>query len=164
MTGSRHTTGSRGISCLVSGRLLLPSSSIALVEHPPAVRTFGVVFNNDHRAGCCWLLKARAHHGGPAALRPYRQALLDFIDDLCPSWSLNVQTFMHVPFGPFENLLLFVATLTYVSVHVCAWDRMFPVRIENFLWRTGSITLLCSTITFCLFNIGEVVETLYAKC
>ena len=108
--------------------------------------------------------------GGPAAARPYRQTPLDFIDDLCPSWSLNVQTFMHMPLGPFErpiprfgndrlphlelreNLLLFVATLTYASVHVCAWNWTFPTRIENILWRIASMILLCSTITFWMFE------------
>jgi len=28
---------------------------------------------------------------------------MDFVDDLCPSWSLNIQTFMNMPLGPFER-------------------------------------------------------------
>ena len=106
------------------------------------------------------------HEGGAHAARPYRQTPLDFVDDLCPSWSLNIQTFINMPIGPFErpisrfgndrfpylelrdNTVLFVATLTYAAIHVSAWNWTFPTKIENILWRVASMTLLGSTGTF----------------
>ncbi|CAF9933059.1 MAG: hypothetical protein ALECFALPRED_005467 [Alectoria fallacina] len=78
------------------------------------------------------------HEGGAHAARPYRQTPLDFVDDLCLSWSLNIQTFINMPIGPFErpisrfgndrfpylelrdNTVLFVATPTYAAIHVSA--------------------------------------------
>lgn len=110
------------------------------------------------------------HEGGAPAARIYRQTPLDFIDDLCPSWSLNIQTFMRMPIGPFErpisrfgndrfpylelrdNTILFVATLIYAAVHVSAWNWTFPSSLEKILWRAASMVLLGSTITFWLFE------------
>ena len=110
------------------------------------------------------------HEGGPAAAKPYRQTPLDFVDDLCPSWSLNIQTFIHLPIGPFErpisrfgndrfpylelrdNTILFIATLVYAAIHVSAWDWTFPTRVEKILWRLASLILLGSTITFWVFE------------
>ncbi|KAF4769277.1 hypothetical protein HAV15_008549 [Penicillium sp. str.  len=40
---------------------------------------------------------------GPIAARPYRQTPLDFVDDLRPSWALNIQTFMKMPVGHFQR-------------------------------------------------------------
>ena len=106
------------------------------------------------------------HEGGSPAARPYRQTPMDFVDDLCPSWSLNIQTFIKMPIGPFErpisrfgndrfpylelrdNTVLFVTTLTYAAIHVSAWNWTFPSRIEHILWRLASMILLGSTIAF----------------
>ena len=108
--------------------------------------------------------------GASAAARPYRQTPLDFVDDLSPSWSLNIQTFINMPIGPFErpisrfgndrfpylelrdNTVLFVATLIYASIHVWAWNWAFPSRVENTLWRVSSMIILGSTITFWAFE------------
>lgn len=108
--------------------------------------------------------------GGASAARPYRQTPLDFVDDLCPSWSLNIQTFINMPIGPYErpisrfgndrfpylelrdNTALFVATLIYASIHVCAWNWTFPSRVENILWRIASMIILGSTIAFWMFE------------
>lgn len=110
------------------------------------------------------------HEGGAAAARPYRQTPMDFVDDLCPSWSLNIQTFIKMPIGPFErpisrfgndrfpylelrdNTILFVATLIYAAIHVCAWNWTFPSRVEKTLWRLASMILLGSTIAFWIFE------------
>lgn len=112
--------------------------------------------------------------GGTPAARLYRQTPLDFIDDLCPSWSRNIQTFMHMPIGPFErpvsrfgndrfpyleirdNTLLFVATLVYAAIHVSAWDWTFPSKVEKIMWRLASMILLGSTITFWVFETVAV--------
>ncbi|UKZ56782.1 hypothetical protein TrVGV298_010623 [Trichoderma virens] len=40
---------------------------------------------------------------GPVAARPYRQTPLDFVDDLTPSWALNIQPFIKLPVGPYER-------------------------------------------------------------
>ena len=110
------------------------------------------------------------HEGGTAAARPYRQTPLDFVDDLCPSWSLNIQTFINMPVGPFERpmsrfgndrfpdlelcdkTILFAATLIYAAIHVSAWNWTFPSKIENTLWRLASMILLGSTIAFWVFE------------
>lgn len=110
------------------------------------------------------------HEGGAAAAGPYRQTPLDFVDDLCPSWSLNIQTFINMPIGPFErpisrfgndrfpylelrdNTMLFIATLIYAAIHVCAWNWTFPSRIEKTLWRLASMILFGSTIAFWIFE------------
>lgn len=42
---------------------------------------------------------------GDHAMEPYKQTPLDFIEDLLPSWSLNVQLFMKMPVAPFERPL-----------------------------------------------------------
>ena len=108
--------------------------------------------------------------GGAPAAQPYRQTPLGFVDDLCPSWSLNIQAFINMPIGPFErpisrfgndrfpylelsdNTSLFVATLIYASIHVCAWNWTFPSRTENILRRLASMIILGSTITFWIFE------------
>ena len=108
--------------------------------------------------------------GGAPAVRPYRQTPMDFVDDLCPSWSLNIQTFINMPIGPFErpisrfgndrfpylelrdNTVLFIATLIYAAIHVSAWNWTFPSRIEKTLWRLASMILLGSTFAFWVFE------------
>ena len=110
------------------------------------------------------------NEGGEPAARPYRQTPMDFVDDLCPSWSLNIQTFIKMPIGPFErpisrfgndrfpylelrdNTVLFIATLIYAAIHVSAWDWTFPSKIEKTLWRLASMILLGSTIAFWVFE------------
>ncbi|KUJ14219.1 uncharacterized protein LY89DRAFT_784208 [Mollisia scopiformis] len=107
---------------------------------------------------------------GEIAATPYKQTPLDFIDDLCPSWSLNVQTFMNMPVAPFErpmsrlgndrfpNLkgyqeaILCVATLVYASIHVMGWNFEFPTRAELILWRVCSMFLFGNTVAFWIFE------------
>jgi hypothetical protein len=104
------------------------------------------------------------------ASRPYRQTPLDFVDDLGPSWALNVQPFMHLPVGPFErpiprfgndrlpNLrghqetLLCVTTLTYAAIHLAGWNYAFPTKVELILWRASSMFLFANTVAFWLFE------------
>jgi hypothetical protein len=103
---------------------------------------------------------------GPIAARPYRQTPLDFVDDLRPSWALNIQTFMKMPVGPFqrpiprigdsrlpwltwtESSVLCFATLTYASIHLVGWNFEFPTNTEQILWRVSSLILLGTTIAF----------------
>ncbi|OQE20966.1 hypothetical protein PENFLA_c015G02143 [Penicillium flavigenum] len=103
---------------------------------------------------------------GPIAARPYRQTPLDFVDDLRPSWALNIQTFMKMPVGPFqrpiprigdsrlpwltwtESSVLCLATLTYASIHLVGWNFEFPTNTEQILWRVSSLILLGTTIAF----------------
>jgi len=94
---------------------------------------------------------------GDAASRPFRQTPLDFIDDLGPSWSLNVQPFMGIHAQPFQRpiprlgndrlpnlkgyqeIFLCIATLSYASLHLVGWNFAFPTNPERVLWRTCSI-------------------------
>lgn len=116
---------------------------------------------------------------GEIAATPYKQTPLDFIDDLCPSWSLNVQTFINMPVAPFErpmsrlgndrfpNLkgcqeaILCVATLVYASIHVMGWNFEFPTRAELILWRVCSLFLFGNTVAFWIFELllpGTVLD------
>lgn len=131
----------------------------------------------------CWLAKPQDVHypvqihmratmaqvlreAGPIAARPYRQTPLDFVDDLTPSWALNVQTFMKMPVGPFErpvprigdsrlpwltwteSSLLSLATFAYASIHLVGWNFTFPSHIERILWRVSSLIILGTTTAF----------------
>lgn len=107
---------------------------------------------------------------GPEAARPYQQTPMDFIDDLKPSWSLNIQTFMRMPIGPFERPIsrfgndrfpwlelpqstaLSFATMVYAAVHVAAWNWTFPSRKEAILWRVSSLIIFGSTVAFWIFE------------
>lgn len=103
---------------------------------------------------------------GPIASNPYRQTPLDFVDDLTPSWALNIQPFMKMPVGPFqrplprigdsrlpwltwtENSCLCLGTMVYASIHLAGWNFHFPSRVEQILWRVSSLILVGSTIAF----------------
>lgn len=107
---------------------------------------------------------------GGAASAPYEQTPLDFIDDLKPSWSLNVQTFMKMPTGPFarpiprlgndrfpnlkgyREVTLFVGTLIYAGIHLFGWNYVFPTRLELLLWRISSMFLFGTTVLFWVFH------------
>ena len=85
---------------------------------------------------------------GEVAAKPYQQTPLDFVEDLRPSWALNIQPFMKmlvalherlIPrFGDdrFPNLkgyqesILCFATLLYAAIHLMGWNFTFPTRIE----------------------------------
>ena len=103
-------------------------------------------------------------------MKPYKQTPLDFIDDLCPSWSLNVRPFMNMPVTPFErpisrlgndrlpNLkgyqesILCAATLLYAAIHLLGWNFEFPTRTEKIMWRVCSMFLFGNTVAFWVFE------------
>ncbi|KAL7660111.1 hypothetical protein ACMYSQ_003000 [Aspergillus niger] len=103
-------------------------------------------------------------------MEPYKQTPLDFIDDLLPSWSLNVQPFMKMPVAPFERplprlgndrlpdlegyqrVILCVATLLYASMYLIGWNFGFPTRAELTLWRVCSMFLFGNTVAFWVFE------------
>jgi hypothetical protein len=98
----------------------------------------------------------------------WKQTPLDFVDDLGPSWALNVQPFMKMPVGPherpmprfsndrFPNLhglqkaFLCFVTLVYAAIHLAAWNFTFPTRIEGILWRASSMFIFVNTVAFWL--------------
>lgn len=100
----------------------------------------------------------------------WKQTPLDFIDDLGPSWALNVQPFMGMPVGPHErpiprfgndrlpNLqgrqkaLLCFTSLLYGAIHLAGWNFTFPTRAERILWRVSSMILFVSTVVFWIFE------------
>lgn len=104
----------------------------------------------------------------------WKQTPLDFIDDLGPSWALNVQPFMKMPVGPherpmprfgndrFPNLhglqkaLLCFVTLVYAAIHLAAWNFTFPTRIEGILWRASSMFIFVNTVAFWLCETAAV--------
>ncbi|GLB07712.1 hypothetical protein AtubIFM57258_003073 [Aspergillus tubingensis] len=107
---------------------------------------------------------------GDHAMEPYKQTPLDFIDDLLPSWSLNVQPFMKMPVAPFERplprlgndrlpdlkgyqeIILCIATLLYASIHLIGWNFGFPTKAELILWRVCSMFLFGNTVAFWVFE------------
>lgn len=98
----------------------------------------------------------------------WKQTPLDFIDDLLPSWALNVQVLTKMPTVPqeqplrrfgndgFPNLkgwqeaILCVGTLLHASIHLFGGNYSFPSSTELLLWRLLSI--LCSSI---LWHFGS---------
>ncbi|KAF2494613.1 hypothetical protein BU16DRAFT_462990, partial [Lophium mytilinum] len=109
------------------------------------------------------------------AARPYRQTPLDFVDDLKPSWALNVQTFMKMPVGPSERPIqrigdtwlpwltwtertcLCLATMVYSAIHLSGWNFHFPTRTEQILWRVSSLILLGATSVFWLLKCPAII-------
>lgn len=103
---------------------------------------------------------------GDAAANPFRQTPLDFVDDLGPSWELNVQAFMKMPTTPMERpitrfgndrfpnlkgyqeLFLCFATLAYAAIHLAGWNFSFPTKVELILWRVSSMFLFGNTVLF----------------
>lgn len=112
-------------------------------------------------------------HAGGRALVEWKQTPLDFIDDLLPSWALNVQVFMKMPTVPperplrrfgndrFPNLkgwqeaILCVGTLLYASIHLFGWNYNFPSPTELLLWRLSSMFLFVNTVAFWLFETAS---------
>ena len=110
--------------------------------------------------------KEKPYKEKPYKEKLYKQTPLDFIDDLCPSWALNVQTFTKIPVAPFErpvprfgndrfpNLkgyqetVLCIATLIYASIHLVGWNFDFPTKAELILWRVCSMFLFGNTVLF----------------
>ncbi|KAL7925762.1 hypothetical protein ACQKWADRAFT_329723 [Trichoderma austrokoningii] len=113
---------------------------------------------------------------GPVAARPYRQTPLDFVDDLTPSWALNIQPFIKLPVGPhkrplprigdsrlpwletLESLYLCLATMVYASVHLTGWNFKFPTRVELILWRVSSLILVGTTALFWVLEAGAILQ------
>ncbi|EHK45897.1 hypothetical protein TRIATDRAFT_39935 [Trichoderma atroviride IMI 206040] len=113
---------------------------------------------------------------GPVAARPYRQTPLDFVDDLTPSWALNIQPFIKLPVGPherplprigdsrlpwletLESLYLCLATVVYASVHLTGWNFEFPSRVEQILWRVSSLILVGTTALFWVLEAGAILQ------
>ncbi len=98
--------------------------------------------------------------------RLWKQTPLDFVDDLGPSWALNVQPFMNMPVSPHERpmprfgndrlpnmnggheTLLCLATLAYAAIHLAGWNFTFPTHVERVLWRASSMFIFGNTVVF----------------
>ncbi|KAI9714773.1 MAG: hypothetical protein M1820_000062 [Bogoriella megaspora] len=111
-------------------------------------------------------IKKVIEDAGERAQALYQQTPLDFVDDLRPSWCLNVQAFVKMPIGPkkrpiprfgnerfpdlnfWETSTLLFATFVYAAIHVAAWNWTFPTKFESIMWRVSSMILLGSTFTF----------------
>ncbi|OCL00552.1 uncharacterized protein K441DRAFT_683854 [Cenococcum geophilum 1.58] len=104
---------------------------------------------------------------GDSAKTPYRQTPLDFIDDLSPSWLIDLQSHLGFstwsrkrPLRRFNNdrfpvvgaspssIALFVVNMIYAAIHVVAWKFDFPTYLEMWLWRSASVTVIVTTFTF----------------
>lgn len=103
---------------------------------------------------------------GPAARKDYKQTPLDFVDDLKPSWGLNIQTFMKMPVAPHERPMprfpndrlphlseaqqafLCIACLIYAGIHLAGWNFSFSTRAEKILWRVCSMFIFGNTAAF----------------
>lgn len=116
----------------------------------------------------------------------WKQTPLDFIDDLGPSWALNVQPFMKMEVSPFERpiprfgndrlpnlngrqeIILCFTTLAYAAIHLAGWRFSFPTRTEKILWRVSSMFLFGNTVAFWVcetsaawYRVGRWQRTYY---
>ena len=100
----------------------------------------------------------------------WKQTPLDFVDNLGPSWALNVQTFMKMPVSPHERplprfgndrlpnlsgrqeVILCISTLLYAAIHLFGWNYTFPTYVELILWRLSSMFLFANTVAFWTFE------------
>ena len=113
------------------------------------------------------LLKA-----GPAASEPYRQTPLDFVWDGRVSWMLNVQPFLHFRVDPRERpmprmlndsipyfdtvvdaAVCFFVVVFYGAIHMFGWNLLLPTQTEKTMWRLAALVLLCTTATFCIWEV-----------
>ncbi|KAF4549815.1 Hypothetical protein D9617_20g028710 [Elsinoe fawcettii] len=118
---------------------------------------------------------------GDTASQPYQQSPLDFVDDLGPSWSVNVMSKAGIPSGvpgypwgsgpcerPIPRLTndrlpslvgwsraaLFLVTLIYAAIHVAGWNFSFPSTAELVFWRGCSTILLLATFLYWFIMIS----------
>lgn len=110
---------------------------------------------------------------GDMASLPYKQTPLDFVDDLTPSWSIDVMSRFGLHVGPRRRPLrrlgncripqldkqsraiLFALTHVYGSMHLMGWNFAFPTHIERLCWRTAAITIFATTFLFWAVDRGE---------
>ena len=100
----------------------------------------------------------------------WKQTPFDFVDNLGPSWALNVQPFMNMPVSPHERplprfgndrlpnlsgrqeVVLCISTLLYAAIHLFGWNYTFPTHVELILWRLSSMFLFANTVAFWTFE------------
>lgn len=104
---------------------------------------------------------------GQEAKTPYRQTPLDFVDNLSPSWLIDVQPHLGFstwsrkrPLSRFNNdrfpvvgaspssIALFIVNMVYAGIHAVAWNFDFPTELEMWLWRSASVTMIATTFIF----------------
>ena len=109
---------------------------------------------------------------GDIAKEPYRQTPLDFIDDLSPSWTTNVQPWLRLRTGPRERplqrlpndrfpwmgksihgIILFSISMAFVGFHLIGWNFTFPTNTERSLWRISSLVVVATVFIFWMSNI-----------
>lgn len=92
---------------------------------------------------------------------------LDFVDEMGPGYSVNVQPFMGMPVIPparpiqripndrfptniygVQEYFLCRATLIFTAIHVAGWNFDFPTKVERLLWRISSLLLFGITAAF----------------
>ncbi|KAM0252813.1 hypothetical protein ACHAQJ_007552 [Trichoderma viride] len=173
------------VQCIARGVQKLPVTTIEL-------STVAIVVCSI-MTSICWMSKPQDVHypiridmpvtmdrvlreAGPIAARTYRQTPLDFVDDLTPSWALNIQPFIKLPVGPhqrplprigdsrlpwletLESLYLCLATMVYASIHLTGWNFKFPSRVEQILWRVSSLILVGTTGLFWVLETGAILQ------
>lgn len=110
---------------------------------------------------------------GDVASAPYKQTPLDFVDDLTPSWSINVMSRFGIHTGPRRRPLrrlgncripqldkssrvaLFILTHVYGSMHLIGWNFAFPTAVEQLLWRIAATTIFTTAFLFWAIDRGE---------
>ncbi|KAL6866746.1 hypothetical protein J3F83DRAFT_123198 [Trichoderma novae-zelandiae] len=122
------------------------------------------------------------HEAGPVAARPYRQTPLDFVDDLTPTWALNIQPFIKLPVGPHERPLPRIGDSRPPPAGNARWSlpvrcdagymrqsilpvrtSIFPSQVEQMLWRVSSLILVGTTALFWVLETGAIFQRYRSK-
>ena len=114
------------------------------------------------------LKQERTIHG---ASQPYRQTPLDFVDDLSPSWLVNVQPLLKCRMGPHQRPLPrftndrftpikpgkmeVLVSLIYPGLYLLGWYTSFPTQVEQFLWQICSFVMVAATVVYWICEIYQ---------
>jgi hypothetical protein len=113
---------------------------------------------------------------GEAASKAFRQTPLDFVDDFCPSWSIDVMEAKtklrtgpqqrplerlgndRLPkyMGSAQKTMLCFLSLIFGGIHFAGWNFDFPSSLEKLLWRACSATIFATTIGFWLVERRDI--------
>ncbi|KAL9622635.1 MAG: hypothetical protein Q9160_002945 [Pyrenula sp. 1 TL-2023] len=105
---------------------------------------------------------AKEKNNYPAAIEKYLRTPLDFIEMPAQRWhrrtllsrfDLSDRPTLRVPddanlpnlWGPRLYALVGIPSLLHSTIHLLAWNVVFPTRAEQLLWRSSALTLLIAS-------------------
>jgi hypothetical protein len=106
---------------------------------------------------------------------------LDIIDDARPNWTKDFTNTIRwwrggkekkeprirndrLPANSFMvTLCSAFISFSYAGLHVTAWNISFPTHVERLLWRTISLSLLGSIVTWWILDIAQALDDIAKK-